>query len=249
MTQRGTRSQHRKAERARPPPGHRRPGGRTRLQQEQKDATRQRLLRAAAVAFAEGSYAGTPVEEIITRAGASRTSFYRHFDSKWSVASALCDEVMPSVWQLWRELAAFGDPTEAQIAEWLTRRLALYGAHRALFATLREAVAIEPIGNMAVAETHDETIRVLANGIPAFALALGTRPFSQELRVRAHLLLMQLDEFNSVLAIRGWDVDRALAVRVMAQQFRRYIESAEALERHAAAAPAPGAQIAGDSSG
>jgi AcrR family transcriptional regulator len=234
MNQRGSRTAAAGGKRSGPPLGRRRPGGRTRLQQAQKEATRERLLRAAALAFAEGSYAGTPVEDIITRAGASRTSFYRHFDSKWSVASALCDEVMPQVWQLWRELAAFGDPTEAQLIDWLKRRLALYGTHRSLFATLREAVAIEPIGNTAVAEAHDETIRVLATGIPAFALALGNQPGGEELRVRAHLLLMQLDEFNSVLAIRGWQVDRDLAVRVMAQQFRRYIDSANELTRPSA---------------
>jgi AcrR family transcriptional regulator len=202
----------------------RRPAGRTRLQQEQKDATRDRLLRAAESVFAERSYVASTVEDIIQRAGASRTSFYRHFDSKWAVASALCGEVMPSVWQLWQELADYGRPTESQIVNWLERRLELYHTHRALFETLKEAVAIEPIGLQAVNATHDQTIAVLATGIPAFALATGSPPGSHEIQIRAHLLMIQLDEFNYLLAVRGWSVDRHLAVQVMARQFLRFME-------------------------
>jgi AcrR family transcriptional regulator len=198
-------------------------GGRTRLQQEQKDATRERLLRAAQEVFAERSYAGTPVEEIIRRAGASRTSFYRHFDGKWSLASALCAEIMPSVWLLWTELSSHASPSEQQIIDWLERRIALYRSHRSLFETLKEAVAIEPVGLAAINQTHDETIRLLAAGIPAFSAALEPGPAGEEINIRAHLLLMQLDEFNYVMAIRGWQVDRGLATRVMAQHFRRFV--------------------------
>jgi AcrR family transcriptional regulator len=206
-----------------------RPAGRTRLQQEQKEATRDRLLRAAESVFAERPYVEATVEDIIQRAGASRTSFYRHFDSKWSVASALCGEVMPSIWQLWHELAACRTPSEAQVIEWLERRLALYRSHSVLFEMLKEAVAIEPIGLQAVNATHDETIEVLAKGIPAFARATGKAQATPEVQIRAHLLMIQLDEFNYLLAVRGWNVDRAIATRVMARQFLGFIEETDAL--------------------
>jgi AcrR family transcriptional regulator len=209
--------------------GRTRPAGRTRLQQEQKEATRDKLLRSAAAVFAERSYVDATVEDIIRRAGASRTSFYRHFDSKWAVASALCGEVMPSVWQLWHELAAYSPPTEHQVINWLERRLALYRSHSVLFETLKEAVAIEPNGLQAVNATHDETIEVLAKGIPAFALATGKGQGTPEVQIRAHLLMIQLDEFNYLLAVRGWNVDRTTAIRVMARQFLRFIEETDAL--------------------
>lgn len=203
-----------------------RPSGRTKLQQEQKDATRDRLLRAAQEVFAERPYAAIPVEEIIQRAGASRTSFYRHFDSKWAVASALCAEVMPSVWQLWEELAACRRPSEQQLVEWLERRIALYHSHRSLFETLQEAAAIEPVGLEAINQNHDETIRILATGIPAFAAAAGSGAAAHEVYIRAHMLLTQLDDFNYLMAVRGWPVDRDIAVRVMAQQFLHFIREA-----------------------
>jgi AcrR family transcriptional regulator len=204
-----------------------RPAGRTKLQQEQKNATRDRLLRAAEQIFSERPYAAIPVEEIIQRAGASRTSFYRHFDSKWAVASALCAEVMPKVWQLWEELATCRQPSEQQLAEWLERRIGLYHAHRSLFETLQEAAAIEPVGLNAINQNHDETIRILGTGIPAFALALSADAGSHEVYIRAHLLLTQLDDFNYRIAVRGWPVDRGVAVRVMAQQFMDFIQKAE----------------------
>ena len=101
-----------------------RPSGRTKLQQEQKEETRERLLRAAQQVFDRHSYAAASVEDIIVAAGTSRASFYRHFDSKWDVASALCGQVMPEAWQLWHELAGFGNPNENVLKDWLRRRLA-----------------------------------------------------------------------------------------------------------------------------
>ncbi|ABQ68407.1 transcriptional regulator, TetR family [Rhizorhabdus wittichii RW1] len=201
-----------------------RPAGPTRLQREQKQATRERLLKAAEKVFSTTSYAATSVEEIIAGAGVGRTSFYRHFDSKWSIASALCEQVMPDVWAHWEELSRLGDPGEDAIADWLRHRVALYGRHRALFAVMKEAVAIEANGFDAIEQMHVGVIEVLSKGLPAFALALRQSPAGREARVMASLLLMQLDEFNYRLAVHGWDVDFDVAVRMMAKQIRRFIE-------------------------
>jgi AcrR family transcriptional regulator len=204
-------------------PSRGRRSGRTLRQQEQKQETRDRLLRAAEQVFSKGSYAATAVEDIITQAGASRTSFYRHFDSKWAIASALCGEVMPGVWELWKELATLQDPREAAIAAWLRRRLGLYNQHRTMFSIMREAVAIEPAGAAAVTRTHDEVIQVLATGIRAFKNTLARSPAAHKGHIEACLLLMQLDEFTYTLAVRGWNVDDAIAIDVMARQIRDLI--------------------------
>lgn len=219
-----------------------RPSGRTTLQQEQKQDTRKRLLSAAAAVFAERSYAATSVEDIIRLAAVGRTSFYRHFDSKWAIASALCEQVMPQVWSLWQELAALGDPSAAEIANWLSRRVKLYHEHSIMFAVMKEAVAIEAEAMAAVTRTHDEVINVLAAGIPAFSLALGGSAISGEVKIRACLLLMQLDEFNYFLAVRGWDVDHKLATRLMAEQIRTFIDDVGVLKVVAARKRSPRAQ-------
>lgn len=203
-----------------------RPAGPTRLQREQKQATRERLLKAAEEVFSTRSYAATSIEEIIAGAGVGRTSFYRHFDGKWSIASALCEQVMPDIWALWEKLARIENPSEEDIADWLRDRIALYGRHRALFTVMKEAVAIEANGFDAIEHMHVGVIDILAKGIPAFALALQESAAGREARIMASLLLMQLDEFNYRLAVHGWDVDFDVAVRMMAKQIRQFIERA-----------------------
>lgn len=59
------------------------PRGRHRLSREQVVAAqRARILRAMADAMVERGYAGTPVAEILRRAGVSRETFYQQFGSK-----------------------------------------------------------------------------------------------------------------------------------------------------------------------
>ncbi|MDG4857643.1 helix-turn-helix domain containing protein [Streptomyces sp. T-3] len=59
------------------------PSGRHRLSREQVvSSQRSRMLRATADAMKDHGYAGTPVSEIIRRAGVSRETFYQQFRSK-----------------------------------------------------------------------------------------------------------------------------------------------------------------------
>lgn len=66
-----------------PPPTRPLPSGRHRLAREQVIASqRVRMLKAMAEAMQEKGYIGTPVAEIIRRAGVSRETFYQQFRSK-----------------------------------------------------------------------------------------------------------------------------------------------------------------------
>ncbi|NBE56452.1 TetR family transcriptional regulator [Streptomyces sp. YC537] len=66
-----------------PPPTRPLPSGRHRLAREQVVASqRVRMLKAMAEAMQEKGYIGTPVAEIIRRAGVSRETFYQQFRSK-----------------------------------------------------------------------------------------------------------------------------------------------------------------------
>jgi hypothetical protein len=48
---------------------------------------------------------------------------------------------------------------------------------------------------------------------------------AQEVRVKAYLLLTQLDEFDYALTVGRWNVDQELAIQVMAAQFRHFIDN------------------------
>src|ERR1700722_3973666 len=85
-----------------------RAGGRTELQQRQKQTSREKLLvaapealaqasygRAARDAFGQASYAGAAIDDIVKRAGLNCSTFYRPFDSKFAIAKALFEQFWP----------------------------------------------------------------------------------------------------------------------------------------------------------
>jgi hypothetical protein len=72
------------------------PSGRTELQQRQKQSSREKLLAAAYEVFAESSYAGAAIDDIVKRAGVNRSTFYRHFDSKFAMNMARFGPPIPS---------------------------------------------------------------------------------------------------------------------------------------------------------
>lgn len=60
-------------------------------------STRDRLVAAAFELFSEQGFDGTSVEQIAARAGAGRTTFFRHFDGKESVVFPAHDAVLEQV--------------------------------------------------------------------------------------------------------------------------------------------------------
>jgi AcrR family transcriptional regulator len=66
---------------------------------------RQRLLRAAAVEFAERGYAGASSESISRRAGMSKATFYEHFANKEECMLALFDRAREVVIQAMAQAA------------------------------------------------------------------------------------------------------------------------------------------------
>ena len=73
---------------------------------------RARMLRAMAEAMAERGYVGTPVAEIIRRAGVSRETFYQQFGSKQDCFVAALDDVLTGLAALLRALPDEGTPLE-----------------------------------------------------------------------------------------------------------------------------------------
>ena len=198
-------------------------GGRTRLQREQKEASRQNLLDAARDLFIRNSYSATTVDDIVKLADVSRTTFYRHFDDKWAIAREVFSQLDSVFRALYDQLAGYDDPSEAQIAGWLNQILAVLKANRSLVRAMREVDTIEHESDPAVTEMHDVLIRQLAARIPAFRLATLSSAAGLEARVRAHLLMLQFDQFCYAVAVRE-SIDQKVGVRVMAQLFRRFIE-------------------------
>ncbi len=204
--------------------------GRTKLQQEQKQNSRQRLLDAARALYTRISYAVTTVDDIATDAGVSRTTFYRHFDSKLAVAEALFREAMIPLQAIHERLASYEDPGEKEITVWINQLIDHLVANKTLVQIMREVETIEPASDSAQADTHKQLIQLYGVRIPAFRLAASNAAGSLEARVRANLLLLQFDQFFYAVAVRE-SIDRKVGVRVMVREFRRFIEEVGAKAR------------------
>jgi AcrR family transcriptional regulator len=196
----------------------------TKLQKKQKLTSRQNLLEAARYLFTEISYAATTVDDIVGRAKISRATFYRHFDNKTAVAITLFDEVTVFINAAHEQFAERQVIGKAEIVTWLNQILDVLIAHRPIVQTMREVDVIEPQFDSVVDNSHDRLIMRLAKHIPAFARASPTVSGSSQARVRAHLLLLQFDQFCYAVAVRA-TLDRTLAVEVMSEQFCQFIDA------------------------
>ena len=199
-----------------------RAGGRTELQQRQKQTSREKLLAAAREAFAEGSYAGAAIDDIVKRAGVNRSTFYRHFDSKFAIARALFEQFWPQLFAQYASFAPVGNlPTDEEIDRWIGGFLAVYRPNRPLLDISVQIGILEPEGTGWENAIRQEVIRLLGRRIPAFSRAQA-EDASADARIRVWLLLMQLELCLFEIAFNP-TADRAATVRVLGEQFRVFI--------------------------
>lgn len=70
------------------------------LREQQKELTRERLIKAAVEVFDEKGYQSSTIEDITNRANVSRTTFYLHFNTKSEVAIANGDQLVNRIAKL-----------------------------------------------------------------------------------------------------------------------------------------------------
>jgi AcrR family transcriptional regulator len=203
----------------------RRPSGRTAFQQEQKRATRDKLVAAARSVFAEKGYAAVTVDDILRHAQISRGAFYAHFEDKFAVFEVLFEDVRASAYVIFEHLAQIPDPSIDQIKQWLAEEVVFVKASADLLLTSTQVAAIEPAFERGQHAFAFEVIRILGTGFPAFEIALTDSEDGKEALIRALMLLVQIGAItNSIISTPTW-VDPALAIKVLAQQIHEFIHA------------------------
>src|ERR1700712_4472396 len=93
--------------------------GRQSLREAQKQFTRQRLLDSAVEEFSERGYSATTVDDIVSRAGATRATFYLHFKGKSELVLELMEKAndFRPHWEVLREFPQ--RPSRERIRAWL----------------------------------------------------------------------------------------------------------------------------------
>src|SRR6187200_1223682 len=177
------------------------------LRDEQKRLTRRLLIEGALTAFERKGYAATTIEDIVAEANASRATFYLHFKSKADVVLV----VTQTLGRRWREL--YVELTSGERL-WRDAMVGNYETNRASLDAMNQAVAIEPeVAEVRLASIR-ETIAVMAQSIQRWS-----GDDEEDARVRAGLLLAQMDRFFDLWVIRGLAFDRERALATLTDQW------------------------------
>ena len=105
----------------------------------------ERLLRSAAIVFAQKGYTATCIADITASAGVAHGSFYRYFEHKDGVLQELLVGLYEELAQATRDASTVGDddtpPTESRLREFNLRFFHEYADRRGLLRVAREAAA------------------------------------------------------------------------------------------------------------
>ena len=111
--------------------------GKNRLQQKQEDESRTRIVVAACDAFHVNGYFSTTVDDILNRSGVSRTTFYRHFQSKEDVVVAVSTQFSNEMQVYVDELQNSPAWGEDDVVKWLARYVKYLRKNSAIVRILR----------------------------------------------------------------------------------------------------------------
>lgn len=175
------------------------------IRYERKIVSRKKIIESAIELFKENGISSTKIEDIISRSGISRATFYVHFKSKNDVGRAIVTDMWNKTTEMYANFARLPDWSEESIRGWLT--------------DVNEAWVEDRDGaSVLYREMLDEISMGVQNHEEQFAQALigdGKRwnSFSpEEAWCRALLLIFQLERTMVSVYFGGWNIDRKLLI-------------------------------------
>ncbi|NKY52207.1 TetR/AcrR family transcriptional regulator [Nocardia vermiculata] len=170
------------------------------LRDEQKRATRQRIVGEARRLFAQEGYTAVRVDDIAAAVGCSRATFYLHFTGKPEVLRDIArDDTLTGVQSYYRDLdRVLSSNSRDEFADWVRRAIGWFVDNKELLPAWDEATALEP-------EFRDlarQGINQLADSMPEY-LSRWPRARHDEARLRIELLVAQLERFFTRWAMQG----------------------------------------------
>jgi len=138
------------------------------LRAVQKAQTRARILETALRLFQEVGFYGTTVDQIIRDIGASRATFYLHFQDKEVVLHALIEEYLSRAVELLARLPG-PYPSRAEIDRWLEELAEFFKRERTSVSLFAEIGSLRPEMPPFIERSNKALTDALGQNIPAFA--------------------------------------------------------------------------------
>jgi AcrR family transcriptional regulator len=184
----------------------------TSLRERQKEFTRRQLLDAAHEEFASRGYEGTTVEDIVARAGASRATFYMHFESKAQMVEEVAERLQPMVDECCRRLdVALAAGSRRDLGDWLGYVSDWYAQFGGCLASWEGLIAIESGTQITVKGMFRNLPDVMSDYVERW-------PAEQraEARLRIVLLACQLERAYTASPPNAWsESEQSMFIDVM----------------------------------
>lgn len=198
--------------------------GRPSLRDRQREMTREALLKGASEAFSEHGYSDVTIDDIASRAGTSRGTFYLHF-TKGQVLAELIQRAFfaelgsSSESGLFADLRAAAPYTVESLSEWLEGYIAVWQRHKLLVRAWMEGDATDPEVEKMTRWRVERAVEVLSDVLSEQRPDDAAPADEKLLRARATLMDLQLQSFCFNVVVRGLRVDYELGLRALAEQW------------------------------
>jgi len=203
-------------------------GNKPNLRDRQRALTRQALLEGARAAFEERGYGAVTIEDITTRAGASRGTFYLHF-TKAEVLRELLQGAFDPAHTDVASLTNADLGSVAAVRHWLESYVVVWQTSRLLGRAWMEGDATDPDLGAMTDRRIARTVAALAERIMARSPAVSPA----EARARAALMDLQLNYFCYHVVGRGLDIEIPAGLDAMAGQWWHGLTAPPAVESEA----------------
>lgn len=170
------------------------------LRERQKAQTRDHLLAVATRLFAERGFSETTMEDIASAAGAARATVYAYFPTKDQIVVELTTAMWDDAEELYAEFGAIDRWTPASIRGWLENAIAVWQASvQRILVVLGRARA--HVSEEIVVRRERYVDELTRNE------SLWSHFGKEERRVRATLLIVQLEAFLGLWIAQEWEAD------------------------------------------
>jgi AcrR family transcriptional regulator len=187
-----------------------------------KQDSRDRLLAAAADCFCDRDYLAVSVDDIASRAGVSRVTFYRHFAGKAALTVDLFRSESAAAMPRYLALLDENWQDRAVVAAWLERLFAADAANSRLLRIFTQATVEEPGFVRRAQELIVELIDGLGSGIPAFVLD-PQDPAERRRWLEAWLLLYEILDQSNHAALNSGVASDPLVIELLADRFVAFV--------------------------